>query len=144
MKKTKGQVRAAPSLISTDLSITGNLQTPGEVQLDGTVDGDVGCGKLMIGEKAMVSGEITADEVVVRGRVTGRIKARTVQLTKSAKVIGDIWHDTLAIEAGAYLEGHCKRNDAAQSADITTHQAVSTEATPARKADVITARIAGS
>ena len=103
--------RAVPSLVSTDLEITGNLQTPGEVQLDGTVEGDITCGKLMVGEKAHITGHIVADEVVIRGKVTGRVKARSVHLAKTAQVYGDIWHDSLAIEAGAYLDGHCKRND---------------------------------
>lgn len=103
--------RAVPSLVSTDLEITGILQTPGEVQLDGTVEGDITCGKLMVGEKAHITGHIVADEVVIRGKVTGRVKARSVHLAKTAQVNGDIWHDSLAIEAGAYLDGHCKRND---------------------------------
>jgi len=118
--KTKTKVstaaaRVAPSLISTDLEIDGNLKTSGEVQIDGTVDGDVVCGKLMIGEKAVITGQIEANEVVIRGRVTGQVKAGSVYLAKTARVTGDVWHDSLAIEAGAFLEGHCKRNDAAQT-----------------------------
>ena len=126
-------VRAAPSLISTDLEITGNLRTSGEVQLDGIVTGDINCAKLVIGEKAVIAGHIEADEVMIQGQVTGRIKARDVHLAKTARVIGDIWHDSLAIDAGAFLDGHCKRNDAKQ--DGVTSTAFATLATaPARKA----------
>ena len=110
-KAAAAPARAVPSLVSTDLEISGNLKTPGEVQLDGTVEGDISCGKLVIGEKASVTGHIEADEVVIRGKVTGRVKARNVHLAKSAHFTGDIWHDSLAIDAGAYLDGHCKRND---------------------------------
>ncbi len=104
-------VKGAPSLISANLNVTGNLKTEGEVQIDGEIDGDVRCGKLTIGEQARVRGQVDAKEVVVRGRVEGRIRGSAIQLSRTAKVYGDIWHDTLAIEAGAYLEGHCKRND---------------------------------
>lgn len=107
-------IKGAPSLISANLTVTGNLQTEGEVQIDGEIEGDVRCGKLTIGEQARVRGQIDAKEVVVRGRVEGRIRGSAVQLSRTAKVYGDIWHDTLAIEAGAYLEGHCKRNDSAK------------------------------
>lgn len=105
--------KGPPSVISTTLHVTGNLKSDGEIQIDGTVEGDVACHRLTIGEQADISGEISAEEVVVRGGVNGRIRARTVQLEKSAKVTGDIWHDTLSIEAGAFLEGVCKRNDSA-------------------------------
>ena len=103
---------AVPSIMSADLQIDGNLNTRGEMQIDGTVNGDVGCGALTIGENATIVGEISAESVVVHGRVEGRIKAKKVQLTKTARITGDIWHDTLSIDAGAYLDGHCRRNEA--------------------------------
>ena len=102
---------APPSLISANLQIVGNLRSQGEVQIDGTVDGDVSANALTIGEKATINGEIVADDVVVRGRVNGRIRARKVQLAKSAHVVGDIWHELLSIDSGAFVEGHCKRTD---------------------------------
>lgn len=104
---------STPSLVSANLNVTGNLQTDGEIQIDGNVEGDVTCKKLTVGDTAVISGEIMADEVEVRGRVQGRIRSRAVLLTKSAQVVGDVWHDSLSIEAGAFLEGHCKRNDSA-------------------------------
>ena len=106
-KVTAAPVRAAASLVSADLKIRGNLNNPGEVHFDGTIEGDITCRKLIVGEKASSSGQVEADEVVIRGKVIGRIKAHSVQLAKTANVIGDIWHDTLVIEAGAFLEGHC-------------------------------------
>lgn len=104
-------VRASPSLISANLQIVGNLKSEGEVQIDGRVDGDVSANLLVLGDRANINGEVVAEEVVVRGTVHGRIRAKKVQLAKSAHVIGDIWHESLAIEAGAYVEGHCKRSD---------------------------------
>lgn len=148
-KAPAGATRAAPSLISTDLEIAGNLKTPGEVQLDGNVEGDIFCGKLIIGEKAVLVGQIEADEVYIRGRVTGQVRAASVHLAKTARVIGDVWHDSLAIEAGAFLEGHCKRNDTPKVATATTAappQAVvatgpqKVETAPSRKPEVAAAR----
>ncbi len=77
---------APPSLISANLQIVGNLRSQGEVQIDGTVDGDVAANALTIGERATINGEIVADDVVVKGRVNGRIRARKVQLAKSARM----------------------------------------------------------
>jgi len=111
VKSTPILGRSAPSLFSADLEIVGNLTTPGEVQLDGTIEGDITCEKLMVGEKACVTGHVQANQVVIRGKIIGNVKAKNVELAKTAHVVGDIWHDTLGIDAGAFLEGHCRRND---------------------------------
>jgi len=100
---------ATPSLISADLHIVGDMHSQGEIQIDGAIDGDIRTHSLLVGEGARIIGEITADSVIVHGNVTGQIKARSVELAKSAHVIGDILHEDLAIETGAFLEGHCKR-----------------------------------
>jgi len=97
--------RAVPSLISADLEINGNLISQGEMQIDGTVNGDVRAKVLAIGERAVVTGEVVAEEVAIRGIVTGRIRARRVELGKAAKVNGDIWHTILSVEPGAVLDG---------------------------------------
>ena len=102
-------VRAAPSIISSNLHIIGNLKTEGEIQVDGIIDGDMTAHALTIGSQARISGELVADEVVVHGQVDGKLSARSVRLAKTAKVIGDIVHEALAIEAGAHIEGQLKR-----------------------------------
>ena len=84
------KVIAPPSLISPSLRIVANLRSQGEVQIDGTVDGDVLANTLIIGEKGTINGESVADDVVVRGRVNGRIRAGKMQLAKSAHVVGEI------------------------------------------------------
>lgn len=100
----------APSILSADLTITGSITSEGEVQLDGTVEGDVRAGSLSIGEEATVKGEVIAESVVVRGRVEGSVRARQVQLAATARIEGDIVHATLAVESGAYFDGHCRRS----------------------------------
>lgn len=109
--KTGAKRAAVPSIISTDLHIAGNLETSGQMQIDGSVEGDVTCGALTIGEGATVAGEVTAETVIVHGRIEGRIRAKKVELSRTARITGDIWHDSLSIEAGAYLDGHCRRNE---------------------------------
>ena len=61
------------------------------------------------GETADIRGEITADYVQVFGKINGQIKAREVVLAKTAHVVGDVLHENLSIEPGAFLEGLCKR-----------------------------------
>ena len=98
-----------PSVISRDLKIVGNLQCAGDIQIEGAVEGDIRSKSVTIGESAQVSGSIHADTVRVSGAVQGEIEANSVTLEKSGKVTGDIIHQTLTIEAGAFLEGNCRR-----------------------------------
>jgi len=95
----------AASLVAEDVRITGNLESQGDLHLDGVVDGDLRVGMLVIGETGGVHGSIHADAVEIRGRVTGVICARRVKLWASARVDGDISHTELCIEAGAHFEG---------------------------------------
>lgn len=99
---------AAPSIISSDLSINGNLNSGGDIQVDGTVEGDIVSKKLTVSSSATVRGAIEAETVVIAGSVTGQIKARHVTLIKTARVIADVVQERLSIEPGAFFEGNCR------------------------------------
>ncbi len=100
---------AVPSIISTDMKIIGNIISDGEIQVDGRIEGDIKSKNLLVGEPASIKGEIVVDTIEVFGTVVGQIKANSVTLAKTAHVVGDILHEFLAIEKGAFLDGHCKR-----------------------------------
>ena len=103
------QKPAIPSIISPDVKLVGNLASDGQIDIFGSIDGDIRSHVLLIGETANIKGEIIADSIIVHGTLTGQIKARLVTLAKTARVTGDILHEDLAIEKGAFLDGHCKR-----------------------------------
>lgn len=95
----------APSIISSGVSITGNIESPGEVQLDGVIKGDVHCHALTLGESGSITGKITAESITIKGRVDGEIVGQTVRLEKTAELKGDVVHQTLSVEAGARIAG---------------------------------------
>jgi len=103
--------KPAPSILSSDLTIKGNITTTGDIQVEGMVEGDLRAHQLTVGEGATVKGEIIADDVVVNGRVIGRLRGLKVRLTATARVEGDIIHKTIAIESGAHFEGSVQRQD---------------------------------
>ncbi len=103
--------RAAPSVIGTDLTIMGNLVSRGEVQIEGEIQGDIHGTNIVVGEKAKITGTIVGDEVVVRGHVMGSVKGKRVMLQSSSHVEGDIFHQALSIEQGAYFEGKSRRSE---------------------------------
>jgi cytoskeletal protein CcmA (bactofilin family) len=97
------------SVIGADVRIVGNIFTQGEMQIDGQVEGDISCHRLLVGEGARITGEVTAETVQVHGELNGKINASSVVIAKSAKVIGDVIQDSLEIEAGASMEGRLVR-----------------------------------
>ena len=99
------------SVLSSDLTIMGNVRSSGDIQVEGTVEGDIRAHTLIVGEGATVKGEVVAEEVVVHGRVVGRLRGLKVRLTASARCEGDIVHKTIAIESGAHFEGSVQRQD---------------------------------
>lgn len=105
-------VSSAPSIIGSDVKIVGNVTTPGELQLDGIVEGDINCGALTMGEHGQVTGTIKSENVVIRGKVEGTILSRTVRLEKSCKIIGDVKHETVSVESGAFIQGKFVHADA--------------------------------
>jgi cytoskeletal protein CcmA (bactofilin family) len=99
------------SVISSDLTISGDLKTTGDIVVEGVVEGDIRAHLLTVGEGATIRGEIVADDVVINGRIVGRVRGLKVRLTSSARVEGDIIHKTIAIESGAHFEGSVQRQE---------------------------------
>jgi cytoskeletal protein CcmA (bactofilin family) len=101
---------AAASVISAELIVRGTLISAGDVQVDGKIDGDIRAAGLTIGEQAVISGDVYAEEATVRGRVEGSIRARKVTLCATCHVEGNILHEALSMESGAFFEGNCRHS----------------------------------
>jgi cytoskeletal protein CcmA (bactofilin family) len=126
--KTKGELNAAPAtpammsaprpapkpsgvptIVGPDMIIRGNLQSLGDLQVDGTVIGDIQVGRLVIAEGGTVHGDVVAQNVRVCGTINGAIRAGMVTLTATGTILGDVLHELLAIETGGRLEGTSRR-----------------------------------
>lgn len=103
--------KPAPSVLSSDLTIVGDVKSSGDIQIEGTVEGDVRSQVVVVGESATIRGEVVGEEVVVHGRVVGRLRGVKIRLSATARVEGDIVHKTIAIENGAHFEGSVQRQD---------------------------------
>jgi cytoskeletal protein CcmA (bactofilin family) len=100
------------SVIGNDLKIIGQglkIIGRGLLQVDGEIEGDVQAVEVIVGEKGKVTGMVAGEQVVVRGKVSGVICAKSVALQSSSDVQGDVHHMTFAIEQGAVFEGRSRR-----------------------------------
>lgn len=117
--KSQGNAMSStvPSILSADLAVTGTIVSEGEIQLEGSVEGDIRAASITIGEQSVVKGEVVAQIVIVRGKVIGKVRGKQVQLAATARVEGDITHSQLSMENGAFFEGQCRHaSDPAGSA----------------------------
>lgn len=127
--------RGTPSVLSADLTVIGNIKTQGDVQIEGEVEGDIRAHHLTVGESATIRGEVVAEEVIVNGRVIGRVRGLKVRLSTTARVEGDIIHKTIAIEAGAHFEGSVQRQENPIAEGAPTPQLASPSSFAAAKND---------
>ncbi len=104
-RQAQAEGTPAPSIISKGVRLTGELASAGELQLDGQFEGRVRCHQLTIGESGSLAGEAQAEVAVIKGRFAGQLVARSIRITETAHVEGDIYQDNIAIEAGATIRG---------------------------------------
>lgn len=98
-----------PTIIGADFRVKGDISCEGDIQLEGTVDGNIKSVRLTVGETGIVNGDVSAEGVRVHGKIVGTIKAQTVELAGTGHVTGDILHQSLSVENGAFVNGHCRR-----------------------------------
>jgi cytoskeletal protein CcmA (bactofilin family) len=95
--------------IGSGTSIVGNIVCDGPAQFYGHIEGEVRGSDLLIGEGAEVVGNVIAQEVIIRGRIKGTIRAVRVRLQATGAVEGDIFHRSLSVEDSALFEGSSRR-----------------------------------
>jgi cytoskeletal protein CcmA (bactofilin family) len=95
--------------IGSGTSIVGNITCDGPAQFYGHIEGEVRGSDLLIGEGAEVVGNVIAQEVTIRGRIKGTIRAVRVKLQATGAVEGDIFHRSLSVEDSALFEGSSRR-----------------------------------
>jgi len=100
----------ARSVIDAWLTMKGNLESEGDIQVDGKVQGHIRCTQLIVNKDATIDGDVLAAEVVIRGKVKGVIRANRVKLQETACVESEIFFErSLGIEDGASFEGQIRR-----------------------------------
>ena len=95
--------------LSTGTIVKGDITTETDFRLDGQVVGNINCkGKIVIGSKGNVTGDITCVNAEISGHVKGSVRINGKLILKStAEVTGDIFTQTLEIEQNARFNGAC-------------------------------------
>ncbi len=104
---------SVPSIIAENTTIDGNITSSGVLHIDGNIKGDIVCEEVIVGVKGFVIGTIKAQNMYLYGNLNGQAFVDNLFIAKTGHIIGDTTHKTIAIEPGAYIEGHCFREKSA-------------------------------
>ena len=107
-KKEKVQLdqQTISTIISAGCVLDGNFKAPAFVRIEGAVNGDVTIADgLILGEKAVVNGNIVTSEIIVYGVVNGNLSVTSLEIKKTGKITGDIKTAALQVESGGIYNG---------------------------------------
>jgi cytoskeletal protein CcmA (bactofilin family) len=102
------------SLIADGSQISGNIVFTDGLRVDGVVNGNIYAAEedasiLVISEIATITGEITADHIIINGSVKGPIHARKMlELQPKARIDGDVQYAALEMHQGALITGQLR------------------------------------
>ena len=98
------------SRISTGTVIKGEISSPNDIRVDGSFEGRIfSKGRVVVGEKAVINGDVLCDNLDFWGKMTGGIYVKDTLTLKDGCVInGDLHVKRLVVELGARFDGNCK------------------------------------
>lgn len=104
----------ARTVIAEDIEIVGSIKCGSDIEMNGKLSGDLACnGMAIIGEKAVVKGNITANAISVRGQINGNIAVKDrIELKSTTRLNGDIRAKRLTVEDGVTFVGKSEVNPA--------------------------------
>jgi cytoskeletal protein CcmA (bactofilin family) len=100
---------ASINLIGNGTTITGDINSNGDVRIDGTLKGNITIsGKLVIGSSGKIEGNVQCQNADVSGEIHGKVSvSELLSLKASAKLLGDIITGKISIEPNATFTGTC-------------------------------------
>jgi len=109
-KKKNGNLKNFDTLIGTNTTFIGNIESDGIIRIDGKVKGNIKAGSdVYVGSNAQINGNIHSSNVYISGTVNGNIYSSGIaRLFSTAKLIGDIEVKSFVSDEGAIFQGKCK------------------------------------
>ncbi len=93
------------SIVGAGLTVLGDVDCLGDLQVFGTVEGDVRARTLIVEIDGHIEGQVFAQKLIVGGSINGPVMATDIRIEATAKVMGNVTHNMLTVEPGAFLEG---------------------------------------
>jgi len=106
-EQNKTGKKETETIVGADVTLTGNLKSDGDIQINGKVKGKIITkSDLLIGEQAVIDGSVKAKNIITTGTVVGNLEANEdLEIAPTGKVFGDLMTKNLIIKKGAIFSG---------------------------------------
>ena len=92
-------------MIGADVTVKGDVATASDLHIDGNIEGDIDCGALVQGASSRIKGVVKAKSARLAGTIEGSVAVAALTIERTARISGDVSYETLAIDAGAQIDG---------------------------------------
>jgi cytoskeletal protein CcmA (bactofilin family) len=97
---------STPTLISKGCNVEGRIESDVFVRIDGRIKGDVFISEgLIVGENGLIEGNVHTREIVIFGTINGTVRADSIDIKSSGKILGELHTNSLQVEKGAIYVG---------------------------------------
>lgn len=112
-ESTLSNFNEAETIIGESVQVKGNFESTGNIIINGILNGEIKTkGSILVGDKAKISANISAEEISVKGQIIGNLKINGyLAIGASAKIFGDIECSQISVEKGAEINGKVLLNN---------------------------------
>ena len=106
-EQNKGTKKPDETIVGVDVTLTGNLKSEGNIQINGKVKGTITTkSDIFVGEQAVIDVSLKAKNITNTGTVQGNIETGAdLEISPTGKVFGDLAVKNLIIKKGATFSG---------------------------------------
>ena len=116
----KNDFSPAINMIGSGTIITGDIQSKGDIRVDGTLKGSINTeGKVVLGANGTIEGDVICQDADISGAINAKITvSKLLSLKATARLNGDIVTSKLSIEPGATFNATCSMENGVKELSI--------------------------
>ena len=95
------------TLIGVGTTLTGNIESIENLQIEGQVTGDIKCDELIVTETGRIIGDIVAKSITAEGTIKGQVRTDNLRLRKTSRIEGGVILKNWIVDSGAKVDATC-------------------------------------